>query len=160
MFGNKNKGNQYQQVDNESGIQQQPRSQQQQHVSQNETYNEVNVDSAKINEIEQSITNLVDFVKEQARISTEIAARLESLEGTSSPMLTRISDDKRLGIIEQNMLSHQLTMEAIVDAITNLTNEFNKMVEDVPTKKGKVKESASKRKDEYEDEDDEESDLI
>lgn len=151
MFGNK--GKERSQFGNESGIQQ-PTTQQTQ-------VEDTNADFAKIKEFESMLQNLTGYVQEQAHLTTEIASRVEKMEGESSPMLTQMSDTKRLNVLEQNMLSHQTTIEAIVEAITDLTREFNKIIESsTSTKKGKVKGKHKKEVEEDEENIDDESDLV
>lgn len=113
--------------------------------------------SAKINELDSAVENISNYLQEQMGITSQIAQRIEKLEGESTPVLTQMTDSKRLMVIEQNLLSHQVTMEAIVESLTELTTQFNKIVESAEVEgKGKSKKKKVKPVEEYDEEEDEE----
>lgn len=113
--------------------------------------------SAKISELDSTVENISNYLQEQMGITSQIAQRIEKLEGESTPVLTQMTDSKRLMVIEQNLLSHQVTMEAIVESLTELTTQFNKIVESAEVEgKGKSKKKKVKPVEEYDEEEDEE----
>lgn len=88
----------------------------------------------EIQQLEVKINNMEVFMKEQSNIMTTISMAVENLKETDeerrkSPILTAISDSKRLSTIEQNILKRDIDYAGVVEAIESNSNGINNVVQ-------------------------------
>lgn len=96
-------------------------------IQQHEIVQEpINPLDSEIKEINKTLEGVNLYLKEIAKVSGQLASRIETLEGVKQePHLKEITETKRISGLEQNVLSHQTVFESLSINIQKLDSDVN-----------------------------------